>query len=505
MIIIIDYGSQYTKLIAKIIRKLNVYCKIVAPDTAFPLDGVVGIILSGGPSEIRKSDLKPLDRVAHLPTLGICYGAQLLAQKHGLAVTNTSNREYGRTAVQLTKNPLFANIPSSVDVWMSHSNSITRAASPAETPEIIATSGAAKAICGFAVNHQSYGVLFHPEVTHTTHGETILRNFVFGVCGAEASWNTTHIIPAIVARIKEQVGDNHVVMAVSGGVDSTVAASLIHRAIRDKLLCVFVDNGLLRQDEYENILECYKSHLGFNVHGLRESDRFLERLANVSDPEAKRKIIGGTFIDCFESYIAGLDTPIAYLGQGTIYSDVIESCGDSDRSHKIKSHHNVGGLPEHMKLRLVEPLRDLFKDEVRQIGAELAIPDIIINKHPFPGPGLAIRVMGAVTREKLAILRAADHLFISELKQHGLYEEIWQAGVVLLSTKTVGVMGDERTYEYVLALRAVCSTEGMTANCYPFDVKFLENTATKLINNIVGVNRVVYDVSSKPPATIEWE
>jgi len=503
MIIIIDFGSQYTKLIAKIIRKYNVYCKIINANNNIELDDAKGIILSGGPSNILETDLNILNNINHIPILGICYGAQLIAKKYGLIVNNISNREYGRTRIILNNDILFSNIPTEIDVWMSHSNSIYINNSLSSNIQII--SNTQNNICGFKISKQIYGILFHPEVTHSQFGENIIHNYLFKICNEEPIWNTKYIIPSIISKIKNQVNDNYVVMAISGGVDSTVAASLIHEAIKEKLICVFVDNGLLRKNEYEEILNCYKNNLNFNVYGLCESNLFLDRLNGISDPEEKRKIIGTTFIDCFYKYISNLPNPIYYLGQGTIYSDVIESSGDNNRSHKIKSHHNVGGLPENMNLKLVEPLRDLFKDEVRKIGKELNIPDIIINKHPFPGPGLSIRIIDKITREKLNIIREADHIFITELKKHNLYNKIWQAGVILLSTKSVGVMGDQRTYEYVLALRAVCSTEGMTANCYPFDIKLLENIASKIINNIVGINRVVYDVSSKPPATIEWE
>jgi len=508
-ILILDFGGQYTQLIARGIRELNIYCEI-QPCTKPVVydDRLKGIILSGSPFSVNdanapKPDVK--DMAAHVPVLGLCYGAQLIADLAGGEVGKSTHREYGRAHLQdVAHDKLFTTISNGSQVWMSHSDTIKK------LPEgftIIAKTdsipvAAFKAGDNFA-KHNVYGIQFHPEVTHSTDGKQVLKNFVLDVCGCQQDWTPASFITDTVARIKAQVGDGKVVMALSGGVDSTVAATLIHKAIGENLYCIFVDNGLLRKNEFEQVLEGYK-HLGLNTKGIDAKQRFYSGLADVSDPEKKRKIIGGLFIDVFQEEALKIKD-VKFLGQGTIYPDVIESVSVHGPSVTIKSHHNVGGLPEKMHMSLVEPLRFLFKDEVRKIGRELGIDDIFIGRHPFPGPGLGIRILGAVSEEKVKLLQEADAIYTQLLRDTGLYKEVWQAGAILLPVQSVGVMGDERTYEYTVALRAVTSVDGMTADWAHLPYDFLAKVSNDIINKARGINRVVYDISSKPPATIEWE
>lgn len=508
-ILILDFGSQYTQLIARSIRELNIYCEIqpCTKEVVFE-DSLKGIILSGSPFSVNdpnapKPDIKAL--ADKLPVLGVCYGAQLIAQQSGGEVGKSTHREYGRAHIQVQqKDRLLELINTGSQVWMSHSDSIK------QLPEgfnIIATTdsipvAAYKAADSYAAN-PVYGIQFHPEVTHSTDGKQIIKNFVVDVCGCEQDWTPAVFVDETVARIKEQVGNGKVVMALSGGVDSTVAATLVHKAIGENLYCIFVDNGLLRKDEFEQVLEGYK-HLGLNVKGVDASNLFYSELEGVTDPEQKRKIIGKLFIDVFydeSQKLSGVD----FLGQGTIYPDVIESVSVNGPSATIKSHHNVGGLPEKMHMELVEPLRFLFKDEVRRVGREMGIDPIFLERHPFPGPGLGIRILGAVSAEKAKLLQEADAIYVQMLKDTGLYNEVWQAGAILLPVQSVGVMGDERTYEYTVALRAVTSVDGMTADWAHLPYDFLAKVSNDIINKVNGINRVVYDISSKPPATIEWE
>lgn len=509
-ILILDFGSQYTQLIARRIRELQVYCEI-QPCTK-PIEytaGLRGIILSGSPFSVNdaaapKPDIRAM--AAHLPVLGVCYGAQLIAQQAGVAVGQSAHREFGRAHLTgMAHSQLLSTVAEGSQVWMSHSDSVK--ALPDGFELIAATESipvaAFKAGEGFA-KEPVYGIQFHPEVTHTTDGRQVLKNFIMDVCGCRPDWTPAAFVQDTVSRIAAQVGDKgKVVMALSGGVDSTVAATLIHRAIGDRLSCIFVDNGLLRKGEFEQVLEGYR-HLGLNTKGVDARQRFYSALDGVSDPEKKRKIIGGLFIDIFVEEADGIKD-VAFLGQGTIYPDVIESLSVHGPSVTIKSHHNVGGLPEKMHLSLAEPLRALFKDEVRRIGRELGIDDLFLSRHPFPGPGLGIRILGAVSEEKARLLQEADAIYIQHLRDSGLYKEVWQAGAILLPVQSVGVMGDERTYEYTLALRAVTSVDGMTADWAHLPYDFLARVSNDIINQVRGINRVVYDISSKPPATIEWE
>lgn len=508
-ILILDFGSQYTQLIARVIRELHVYCEIIPYHQQIGDDpGIKGIILSGSPCSVLDEghpgpDIKALAQKA--PVLGICYGAQLLASQQGGQVGKSAHREYGRSHIQhLAEDPLLESVGEDSQVWMSHSDTIKVLPEGfeviARTRNIpIAAFKAAQDFSSFPV----YGIQFHPEVTHSTDGRQVFKNFVLHICGARPLWTPTAYIEETVQSLRDQLGDSRVVMALSGGVDSTVAASLIHRAIGNRLVCVFVDNGLLRKGEFDQVLKGYE-HLGLNTVGVDARRRFYTALAGVSDPEEKRKIIGGQFIEVFQEQ-ATKWKDIEYLGQGTIYPDVIESVSVHGPSVTIKSHHNVGGLPEKMNLKLVEPLRFLFKDEVRRIGAEMGIDEIFLQRHPFPGPGLGIRILGEVTEEKVKLLQEADAIYIQQLKDSGLYHEVWQAGAILLPVQSVGVMGDERTYEYTLALRAVTSVDGMTADWAPLPYDFLARVSNDIINSVRGINRVVYDISSKPPATIEWE
>lgn len=503
-IVIVDFGSQYTQLIARRVREQSVYCEIVPFYKHPELEGVAGVILSGSPYSVKQADAPayPLDAIlGKVPVLGVCYGAQLIAHTHSGNVNRSDKREYGRAIfTHDTTSPLFAGVSESSEVWMSHADTIT--APPANCRIIGSTDSVAVA----AYQHESlpiYALQFHPEVTHSVEGATILRNFLYDICGLKGDWTPSSFIDTQVADLKAQLGDAKVICGLSGGVDSTVAATLIHRAIGQNLYCIFVDNGLLRKDEFEEVLAKYEN-FGLNVIGVDAKAQFLDALVGVSDPEQKRKIIGRVFVEVFQQEADKLED-ISYLAQGTIYPDVIESVSVNGPSAKIKSHHNVGGLPEHMKLKVVEPLRYLFKDEVRKVGADLGLGHIITGRHPFPGPGLAIRILGDITAEKVGILQEVDAIFINGLREFGLYDKVWQAGAVLLPVNSVGVMGDERTYEKVVALRAVNSLDGMTADWSRLPFEFLAEISNRIINQVRGVNRVVYDISSKPPATIEWE
>lgn len=506
-ILILDFGSQFTQLIARAVRELNIYSEIIPclkPVEITP--DVKGIILSGSPFSVNdpnapKPDISVL--AAKVPVLGVCYGAQLIAQQNGGVVAQSNSREYGRAHLHFSaKEALFNTVSEETQVWMSHSDTIK------ELPEQFTMLAATESIPVAAYKANKYpnpvfGIQFHPEVTHSTEGRQVIKNFVVDVCGCQQSFTPAAFVEESVAAIKAKVGNEKVVMALSGGVDSTVAATLIHKAIGDRLFCIFVDNGLLRKNEFEQVMEGYK-HLGLNVKGIDAKQRFYDDLAGVSDPEKKRKIIGKLFIDIFQEE-AQLLQDVKFLGQGTIYPDVIESVSVNGPSVTIKSHHNVGGLPDVMKMELVEPLRFLFKDEVRRAGKELLLDDIFLKRHPFPGPGLAIRILGAITPEKVALLQEADAIYTQLLRDSGEYDRVWQAGTILLPVQSVGVMGDERTYEFTVALRAVTSVDGMTADWAHLPYEFLAKVSNDIINNVRGINRVVYDISSKPPATIEWE
>ncbi|OQY05418.1 MAG: GMP synthase (glutamine-hydrolyzing) [Bacteroidetes bacterium 4572_117] len=505
-IIILDFGSQYTQLIARRIRELNVYCEI-HPYNNLPErdESIKGYILSGSPFSVRDKQA-PMPNLSGIkkafPLLGVCYGAQHLAHNYGGEVLPSKYREYGRANLQFIdiKNELLKNITINTQVWMSHGDTI------AKLPDnyyIIASTNDVKAGAFKIEGEQSYGIQFHPEVYHTTEGKQILQNFVVDICKCQQNWTPASFVESTVAELKKKLGNDKVVLGLSGGVDSSVAAVLLKKAIGNNLQAIFVDNGLLRYKEYEEVLETYKK-IGLNVIGVDAKERFLKKLAGISEPEEKRKIIGGEFIEVFDEEAHKLKN-VKWLAQGTIYPDVIESISVKGPSATIKSHHNVGGLPDFMKLKVVEPLRLLFKDEVRRIGRAMKIPDFVLDRHPFPGPGLAIRILGDITHEKVQILQEVDHIFISGLKENGLYDKVWQAGAMLLPVQSVGVMGDERTYERVVALRAVGSTDGMTADWSHLPYEFLATISNKIINNVKGINRVVYDISSKPPATIEWE
>ena len=543
-ILIIDFGSQVTQLIGRRLRELGVYCEIVpfdkipspdghngdilsgnpgtehGADALRPsLDGCNGVILSGSPCSVRDGNA-PHPSLAgilgRIPILGICYGAQYLAWSGGGSVEASDTREYGRAMLTVKDSPLFKGIAGTTQVWMSHGDTISRL--PAGARVIASTEDVVNAAFELG-DGKTFAVQFHPEVYHTTEGSRILENFAKGICGCKGDWTPASFIETTVAALKKRIGDGKVILGLSGGVDSTVAGVLLNKAIGDRLTCIFVNNGLLRKNEYEDVLESYKD-MGLNVIGADAEKDFLEALKGVEEPEAKRKIIGRLFIETFEKYARQTDGA-RFLAQGTIYPDVIESAGIPGIASKIKSHHNVGGLPEKMGLEVVEPLRMLFKDEVRRVGRALGIKEELVGRHPFPGPSLAIRIIGEVTPEKLRILREADDIFIRGLrnwkcsdypsasdprvKAENLYDAIWQAGVILLPVRSVGVMGDERTYENPVALRAVVSTDAMTADWFHFPWEFLSQVSNEIIRKVRGVNRVVYDISSKPPATIEWE
>jgi GMP synthase (glutamine-hydrolysing) len=508
-ILILDFGSQYTQLIARRVRELSVYCEIHPFNKdlkAFTDNPPNGIILSGGPSSVNDDDAPDLNENIfdwEVPVLGICYGLQVLAHKEiPGSVEKADRREFGRSDLIVDDNSdLFQHITQESGVWMSHGDHIKELPSQYE---IIGHTDNARVAAVRHKNRNIYGVQFHPEVVHTVHGKQVLENFVKDICQLEGNWTAQSFIESTIEEIRTKVGDDRVLCGLSGGVDSTVVATLVHEAIGDQLQCIFVDNGLLRKNEFQDVLDIYEDELNLPVKGIDASERFLERLKGVIDPEEKRTIIGNTFIDVFDEAIAHDDT-FKYLAQGTLYPDVIESISFKGPSATIKSHHNVGGLPEEMNLSLIEPVRELFKDEVRNVGRELGIPEHFTKRHPFPGPGLAIRILSDVTKEKLDMLREVDDIFISELHNNDLYDEVWQALAVLLPVQSVGVMGDERTYEFTAGLRAVTSIDGMTADWAHLPHPFLAHVSNRIINEVIGINRVVYDISSKPPSTIEWE
>lgn len=504
-ILILDFGSQVTQLIARRIRELNIYCEI-HPYNHFPEidESVKGVILSGSPYSVRQKDAPRVDLSkikGEMPLLGICYGAQYLAHFFGGEVKQSDNREYGRAILRKVKDDvLLDKLSPETQVWMSHGDTIF--AVPSKYTIIGSTSDVP--VAAYRIEgEQTWGIQFHPEVYHSTEGTKLLEAFAVDICGCRQDWTPAHYVTTTVEELREKIGDDKVILGLSGGVDSSVAAALLQRAIGDNLTCIFVDTGLLRKNEFEDVLKSYET-MGLHVIGVRAGDKFLVDLAGVTDPEKKRKIIGRDFIEVFDEEAQKIKDA-RWLAQGTIYPDVIESVPVSGQSQTIKSHHNVGGLPEKMNLKIVEPLRLLFKDEVRRIGAELEVPGYILGRHPFPGPGLGIRILGEVTKEKVEILQNADKIFIDGLKESGLYDKVWQAGVMLLPVQSVGVMGDERTYESCVALRAVSSTDGMTADWVHLPYEFLAKVSNDIINKVRGINRVVYDISSKPPATIEWE
>ena len=523
-IIILDFGSQVTQLIGRRLRELNVFCEIYPYNKVPALDGdVKGVILSGSPCSVRDANAPQVDLSlfrGRLPLLGICYGAQYLAHTGGGKVENSNSREYGRAMLDVVKadSPLLKGVSAHTQVWMSHGDTIS--ALP-EGAEVIASTADVKNAAFQFAGEPTFAVQFHPEVYHTTEGTQMLSNFTLDVCGCKRDWTPDSFIETTVADLRAQIGEDKVILGLSGGVDSTVAGVLLNKAIGHNLTCIFVNNGLLRKNEFEDVLASYKD-MGLNVIGADASAAFLEQLKGVEEPEAKRKIIGRLFIETFDKYARQIENA-RWLAQGTIYPDVIESAGIPGIASKIKSHHNVGGLPETMKLKIVEPLRMLFKDEVRRVGRALGIKEELVGRHPFPGPSLAVRIIGDVTEEKLRVLREADDIFIRGLRAYdctgmgfpsasdprvmatNLYDAIWQAGVILLPVKSVGVMGDERTYENPVALRAVVSTDAMTADWFPLPYDFLRDVSNEIIRKVRGVNRVVYDISSKPPATIEWE
>mgnify|MGYP002516872651 FL=1 len=504
-IIILDHGSQYTQLIARKVRELNVYCEI-HPFNNPPkfTDDVKGVILSGSPCSVRDQDAPKPDLwfKGKMPVLGVCYGAQYMVQAFGGNVVASKIREYGRAHLNYVDkdSALFKGVGENSQVWMSHGDTIE---SMPENYKVICSTESVKN-AGYKIDgEETYAIQFHPEVYHSIDGLTILKNFVVGVCGCEQSWTEDSFIDTTIQALKEKLQDDKVVLGLSGGVDSSVAALLLHKAIGKNLNCIFVDNGLLRKNEFEDVLASYKG-IGLNVVGVDAKKEFYSALEGLTDPEKKRKAIGKTFIDVFDAEAAKIKD-VKWLAQGTIYPDVIESCSVKGPSVTIKSHHNVGGLPDYMKLKIVEPLRSLFKDEVRRVGKALGLKHELLGRHPFPGPGLAIRILGDVTAEKVSILQEVDAIFIDNLKKDGLYDKVWQAGAVLLPIQSVGVMGDERTYERVVALRAVESVDGMTADWSYLPYEFLAKVSNEIINKVRGVNRVCYDISSKPPATIEWE
>jgi GMP synthase (glutamine-hydrolysing) len=506
MILILDFGSQYTQLIARRVRELNVYCEI-HPYHHIPssLEGVKGVILSGSPFSVRDSEspqIKLDEFYGKLPILGVCYGAQYIALSKGGEIHASSTREYGRANLAFVDRYelLMDGVGDNSQVWMSHADTITHIP---DHFRIIASSHDVKVAAFKDLNSPTYGLQFHPEVYHSTDGLALLKNFVVDICHCSQSWTPESFVSSTVESLKQKIGNDKVVLGLSGGVDSSVAGVLLHHAIGKQLHCIFVDNGLLRKNEFEDVLASYE-HMGLNVKGVRAADKFHGELKGVSDPEKKRKIIGRVFIEVFDDEAHKIQN-VKWLAQGTIYPDVIESVSVKGPSATIKSHHNVGGLPDFMKLKVVEPLNSLFKDEVRKVGASLGINPNLLNRHPFPGPGLGIRILGDVTAEKVRILQEVDHIYIKGLKDWHLYDKVWQAAAILLPVQSVGVMGDERTYENAVCLRAVGSTDGMTADWSHLPYDFLAKISNDIINRVKGVNRVVYDISSKPPATIEWE
>lgn len=503
---ILDFGSQYTQLIARRVRELNVYCEI-HPFNHFPEPdkNVKGVILSGSPHSVREKEapFPVLESIKGIiPLLGVCYGAQHLAHNFGGEVLPSNTREYGRANMVYvdSDDALFKDVNTGSQVWMSHGDTIARIP---DNYRIIGSTADVKIGAYHIEGEDSWGIQFHPEVYHTDEGKKILKNFLSEICNCEMSWTADSFVESTVSELKSKLANDKVILGLSGGVDSSVAAFLLNKAIGDKLTCIFVDNGLLRKNEYASVLESYKG-LGLNVIGVDASDHFLDELKGESEPEKKRKIIGRVFIEVFDKEASKIEGA-RWLAQGTIYPDVIESISVNGPSATIKSHHNVGGLPDYMKLKVVEPLKLLFKDEVRRVGAAMNMPDYILKRHPFPGPGLAIRILGDISREKVRMLQEADSIYIEGLKKNGLYDDVWQAGVILLPVQSVGVMGDERTYENAVVLRAVGSTDGMTADWSHLPYDFLSRVSNDIINKVKGINRVVYDISSKPPATIEWE
>ncbi|MFD0994131.1 glutamine-hydrolyzing GMP synthase [Tenacibaculum geojense] len=506
-VLILDFGSQYTQLIARRVRELNIYCEI-HPYNKIPqnLNDFKAVILSGSPSSVRSEDAPHPDLSeirGKKPLLAVCYGAQYLAHFSGGLVAPSNTREYGRANLSFVKDneAFFKDISEGSQVWMSHSDTIKEL--PTNGVLLASTHDVANAAYKIE-GETTFAIQFHPEVYHSTDGKTLLKNFLVDIAEVPQNWTPDSFVEETVKNLKEKVGDDKVILGLSGGVDSTVAAVLLHKAIGKNLHCIFVNNGLLRKNEYKNVLKQYEG-MGLNVKGVDATERFLSALEGLSDPETKRKTIGRVFIEVFDDEAHKVENA-EWLAQGTIYPDVIESVSvNGGPSATIKSHHNVGGLPDFMKLQVVEPLRMIFKDEVRRVGASLGIDKELLGRHPFPGPGLAIRILGDITSEKVRILQEVDAIFIDGLKEYGLYDQVWQAGAILLPVHSVGVMGDERTYEKVVALRAVESTDGMTADWVNLPYEFLQKTSNKIINNVKGVNRVVYDISSKPPATIEWE
>ncbi len=511
-ILIIDFGSQYTQLIARRVREAHVYCEIHPPTRSVEWIREwkpKGIILSGGPNSVYEENVPTADKALlemGRPVLGLCYGMQLMAHLAGGKVERAARREYGRATISIKGGRLFRGFGAGEEtpVWMSHGDHVD---TPPTGFTVTASSPNAPVA---AFEHQGrllYGVQFHPEVAHTPRGGEILNNFLFEICKCVPDWTPGHFIEGEIARIREVVGDQQrVICGLSGGVDSSVAAALVHQAVGKRLTCIFVDHGLLRLHEREQVDQTFRRHLGIDLRVVDARSFFFERLAGITDPEQKRKKIGHAFIEVFETEARGVGPDVGFLVQGTLYPDVIESLSPrGGPSVTIKTHHNVGGLPERLPFKLIEPLRELFKDEVRQVGRELGLPEEMVGRHPFPGPGLAIRIVGEITPRNLEILRKADHIYIEEIRAAGLYDEIWQAFAVLLPIRSVGVQGDGRTYDQVVALRAVTSRDGMTADWYPFPPDVLAIVANRIANEVDGVNRVVYDVSSKPPATIEWE
>lgn len=504
-VLVVDFGSQYTQLIARRIRELNIYCDIY-PFHHLPenIEEFSAYVLSGSPFSVTAEDAPVIDTLlfdTNKPVLSICFSAQYLVKHHGGKVEKSNKREFGRARIQIVEEDDFMDsVKNDSQVWMSHSDTILEL--PATFERIASTEDVENAAFKIA-DTKIYGIQFHPEVYHTTDGLKMLHNFLVNISGLKQSWTPEVFVDFTVDQLKEEIQDQKVVLGLSGGVDSSVAAMLLHQAIGKNLYCIFVNNGLLRKNEFDQVLHQYKD-MGLNVKGVDASDRFLDALEGVSDPEEKRKKIGNTFIDVFDDEAHEIKD-VNFLAQGTIYPDVIESVSVNGPSATIKSHHNVGGLPDYMKLQVVEPLKSLFKDEVRRVGKELGIDPTLLGRHPFPGPGLAIRILGEITREKVALLQEVDDIYINELREWNLYDDIWQAGAILLPVESVGVMGDERTYEKVVALRAVESTDGMTADWVDLPYAFLQKVSNKIINRVSGVNRVVYDISSKPPATIEWE